>query len=128
MSKVTITDVAKAANVSIKTVSRVVNGEPNVRDYTRERVQQAILELDYRPNPSARSLATQRSYLIGLIYDDPAAYTAPSSGYVVNLQQGLLSACNPAGFDLLIHPAADSAYKGPLREERSRWSELQLGR
>lgn len=105
MSKVTITDVARAANVSIKTVSRVVNGEPNVRDDTRERVQRAILELDYRPNPSARSLATQRSYLIALIYDDPAAYEAPSSGYVVNLQQGLLTACNAAGLDLLIHPA-----------------------
>ena len=105
MSKVTITDVARAANVSIKTVSRVVNGEPNVRDDTRARVQRAILDLDYRPNPSARSLATQRSYLIALIYDDPAAYEAPSSGYVVNLQQGLLAACNSAGFDLLIHPA-----------------------
>ena len=105
MSKVTITDVARAANVSIKTVSRVVNGEPNVRDDTRERVRQAILKLDYRPNPSARSLATKRSYLIALIYDDPAAYEAPSSGYVVNLQQGLLTACNAAGFDLLIHPA-----------------------
>ncbi|MEO0345203.1 MAG: LacI family DNA-binding transcriptional regulator [Pseudomonadota bacterium] len=105
MSKITITDVARRANVSIKTVSRVVNGEPNVRDGTRERVQQAILDLDYRPNPSARSLATQRSYLVALIYDDPDAYEAPSCGYVVNLQQGLLAACNARGFDLLIHPA-----------------------
>jgi len=57
----TVFDVAKLAGVSIKTVSRVVNCEPNVRASTRERVDQAIEELDYRPNQAARNLASQRS-------------------------------------------------------------------
>ena len=53
----TIKDVAQHAGVSAMTVSRVLNAEPNVREETRERVQAAIRELNYRPNLSARSLA-----------------------------------------------------------------------
>ena len=61
MAKVTIFDVAERAGVSIKTVSRVVNREPNVRDSTRERVEQAIAALNYKPDQSARNLASQRT-------------------------------------------------------------------
>ena len=67
MPKATIDDVAKLAGVSIKTVSRVVNQEPNVRDTTRQVVEKAIAELSYIPNPSARNLASHRAHLIGLI-------------------------------------------------------------
>ena len=56
----TIFDVARAAGVSIKTVSRVANGEPHVRDSTRNRVQEAIDALDYRANPYARRLSFLR--------------------------------------------------------------------
>lgn len=104
MSKATIFDVAKLAGVSIKTVSRVVNHEPNVRASTRQRVEDAILELNYRPDQSARNLASHRSHLIGLVYDDPAAYELPSGGYVLDLQQGALEACRSALSELLIHP------------------------
>ncbi len=104
MPQATLEDVARLAGVSIKTVSRVVNREPNVRESTRTRVQQAVTQLDYRPNQSARTLRSQRSYLIGLVYDDPGCYEIPSSGYVVNMQQGLLTACRSAAYDLLIHP------------------------
>ena len=104
MQKVTIDDVAELAGVSIKTVSRVVNREPNVRESTRVRVDQAIAKLNYTPNSSARNLASRRSHLVGLVYDDPSAYEVPSSGYVIMLQQGLLKACKDAGYDLLIHP------------------------
>ena len=58
----TIHDVAARSGLSIKTVSRVVNREPNVRAETVRRVQQAIAELDYRPNFSARNLAGRRAY------------------------------------------------------------------
>ena len=61
MERATITDVANLAGVSIKTVSRVVNNEPHVRPVTRQRVDAAIAELDYRPNPAARHLASQRT-------------------------------------------------------------------
>lgn len=104
MSKATIFDVAKLAGVSIKTVSRVVNHEPNVRTSTKERVDKAIAELNYRPDQSARNLASRRSHLIGLVYDDPAAYDMPSGGYVLDLQQGALKACRSALSELLIHP------------------------
>jgi LacI family transcriptional regulator len=104
MAKPTIFDVAKVAGVSIKTVSRVVNREPNVRASTKERVEQAIAVLNYRPDQSARNLASHRSHLIGLVYDDPAAYDMPSGGYILDLQQGALTACRSAFSELLIHP------------------------
>lgn len=104
MSRATIDDVAELAGVSIKTVSRVVNREPNVRESTREKVEQAISKLNYRPNVSARNLASHRSHLIGLVYDDPSAYATPSSGYIIRMQQGTLRACQSAHFELLIHP------------------------
>ncbi len=104
MPKSTIFDVAKLAGVSIKTVSRVVNHEPNVRPSTKEKVDQAIAELKYRPDQSARNLASDRSHLIGLIYDDPDAYELPSSGYIIRMQQGALKACRSSLSELLIHP------------------------
>ena len=104
MGRATIFDVAKLASVSIKTVSRVVNKEPNVRASTRELVEKAIEELNYRPDQSARNLASQRSHLIALIYDDPSAYEIPSAGYVIRMQAGALRACRNANCELLIHP------------------------
>ena len=104
MAKPTIEDVAKLAGVSIKTVSRVVNRELNVRESTRDKVERAIARLNYRPNISARNLASHHSHLIGLIYDDPSAYDIPSSGYVIHMQQGALRACTSANYELLIHP------------------------
>ncbi len=64
---VTLEDVARLAGVSPKTVSRVINGEAHVRPATREAVNRAVNELDYRPNLAARSLAASRSLLIGLL-------------------------------------------------------------
>jgi len=104
MSRATIFDVATKAGVSIKTVSRVVNHEPNVRASTQERVKKAIEELNYRPDRSARNLASHRSHLIGLVYDDPSAYEIPSAGYVIRMQAGALRACRNANCELLIHP------------------------
>ena len=104
MSRATIFDVAELAGVSIKTVSRVVNQEPNVRDSTRERVEKAVEELNYRPDQSARNLASKRSHLIALVYDDPSAYEIPSAGYVIRMQQGALRACRRSNCELVIHP------------------------
>jgi len=104
MPKATIDDVAKLAGVSIKTVSRVVNREPNVRDSTRDKVERAISELNYRPNKAAQSLASHHSHLIVLIYDDPSAYEIPSAGFIIRMQEGALRACRTADYELLIHP------------------------
>ncbi len=99
MAKATIDDVAALAGVSIKTVSRVVNNEPNVRPATREKVDSAIAALNYRPNQSARSLAGNKSYLLGLIYGHPSAH------YVLDIQEGVLEVCRPQRYELLVHPA-----------------------
>lgn len=98
MKKLTIQDVAQKAQVSIKTVSRVLNGEASVRSSTRERVEEVIKSLNYRPDPSARRLAGNRTFLIGLLYDNP------SPSYVTNNQVGVLSQCRKYNYDLLIHP------------------------
>lgn len=98
MRSVTIDDVAKAAGVSIKTVSRVVNREPNVRAATKEKVEAAIKELNYRPNQSARGLASRRSYMIGLVYDNP------SPNYLANLQAGMIEACRDNHYGLALNP------------------------
>lgn len=99
-ASVTIEDVAQRAGVSIKTVSRVVNREPNVRDKTRAKVQEAITALDYRPNQAARGLAGRRSYMIGLLYDQHSA------NYLAHLQAGVLDSCNDAGYGLALCPAS----------------------
>ena len=62
-----MTDVARAAAVSHQTVSRVLNGHPNVRPATRARVLAAIEQLGYRPNLAARALASGRSNQLGLV-------------------------------------------------------------
>jgi DNA-binding LacI/PurR family transcriptional regulator len=62
-----ITDVARLAGVSHQTVSRVLNRHPNVREQTRLRVLAAIQELDYHPSSVARTLATGRSTVLGVV-------------------------------------------------------------
>ncbi|HEU4600572.1 MAG TPA: LacI family DNA-binding transcriptional regulator [Steroidobacteraceae bacterium] len=92
-----INDVAAAAGVAIKTVSRVLNNEPNVREETRKRVLAVVKELNYHPSLSARSLAGRRSYLIGLIYENPSA------NYIVDVQHGAMARCREGRFQLLSH-------------------------
>jgi len=104
MPRVTIDDVAELAGVSIKTVSRVANGERNVRPSTREKVERAIVQLNYRANFSARNLARQHSHLIVLVYEDPSRYETPSADYVIRMQNGALRACRQQRYELLIHP------------------------
>lgn len=94
--RITIRHVAERAGVSIKSVSRVLNKEPAVSAAIREAVERAAADLNYRPNISARALAGARSYLIGLIYDNP------SSNYVSELQMGAMAACKRAGYHLVI--------------------------
>ena len=92
--KATINDVAKQAGVSIKTVSRVMNNEPSVRQPTREKVMAAVEALNYQPNLAARNLAGSKAYSIGFVYDNPNAY------YIIDMQNGILSACKKQGFEL----------------------------
>src|SRR3954447_27078654 len=65
-----IEDVAKLANVSISTVSRVINRRSLVNEATCKRVEAAILELHYRPNAFARGLMLRKSGIVGLVLPD----------------------------------------------------------
>jgi DNA-binding LacI/PurR family transcriptional regulator len=65
--RVTLQDVAKAAGVSAQTVSRVINGKPEVAEPTRRRVLRTARHLGYRPNTVARSLASRRSHALGIV-------------------------------------------------------------
>ena len=64
---ITIYDVAREAGVSMATVSRVVNGNPNVKPSTRKKVSEVIERLDYRPNAVARGLASKKTTTVGVI-------------------------------------------------------------
>lgn len=68
--EVTIYDVAREANVSMATVSRVVNGNSNVRKETREKVEEVIKRLHYQPNAVAQGLASKKTTTVGLIVPD----------------------------------------------------------
>ena len=97
-AKVTINDIARLANVSKKTVSRVINDSPLVRDETRQKVKLIISEHGFAPDPQARALAFRRSFLIALIYDNP------SPQYVVNMQRGILDTLEGTSFQLIVRP------------------------
>lgn len=114
--KMTIDDVAEKAGVSIKTVSRVVNNESNVRSAARERVLKVIKAYNYKPNTSARNLAAHRSFLIALLYDNPSAH------YVSDLQIGALARCHHEGYFLLVeHCDSESADAGKsLKQQLAR--------
>jgi LacI family transcriptional regulator len=107
MARKTIDDVAKAAGVAIKTVSRVLNDEPNVREETRARVQAVVKALNYHPSLSARSLAGRRSYLVGLVYGNPSA------NYVVDVQHGAMTRCREKGFQLFTHQCGSKGEELP---------------
>ncbi len=114
--KPTINDVARLANVSKKTVSRVINESPFVREETRKRVAEIIEKLGFSPDPQARGLAFRRSFLMGLIYDNP---NAP---YVINIQEGALSALRKKGYELVVHPCDRTSpdFLGDIRHLVSR--------
>ena len=99
----TITDVAKKAGVSIKTVSRVMNQEPGVHADTREHVLKIMAALKYRPKLSARSLAGARSFVIVLLYYDPSA------AFVAGVQQGATLRCRQAGYHLVVESMDNDA-------------------
>lgn len=95
---VTIHDVAKRAGVSIKTVSRVMNDEPNVREAMRERVRDAMATLDYIPNAGARRMASRRSLLIGMFFHPRLAL------YATGIQLGAARKCRERDYMLAAEP------------------------
>jgi len=97
-AKLTITDIANFAGVSKKTVSRVINEAPYVNKKTRARVEGIIAEHGFKPDPQARGLAFRRSFLVGMIHDNP------NSQYVANIHLGIFDALASRGYELVIRP------------------------
>ncbi len=96
ISKTTIDQVAKAAGVSTTTISRYLNGKYEYMSVkTRERIQQIIEELGYRPSNIARSLKASKSGVVGCIIAD---ITNPFSSYVV---KGINDVCRKNGYQVL---------------------------
>jgi LacI family transcriptional regulator len=98
MANATIIDVAKHAGVSIKTVSRVINNVKTVKPQIRERVMRAIQKLDYHPNPSARGLGGNRSYLLALLYDISCGY------YATSVLAGAMERSRAANYQIVMQP------------------------
>ncbi|MGL4372863.1 MAG: LacI family DNA-binding transcriptional regulator, partial [Turicibacter sp.] len=67
---ITIYDIAKAAGVSPTTVSRVINEYSDVSEKTRKKVLEVMEKMEYIPSPSARSLSTKRSNLVGVLFSE----------------------------------------------------------
>jgi LacI family transcriptional regulator len=80
-SKITIHDIARHAGVGVGTVSRVLNGHPNVSAETEANIRKAIDDLGYRPVTAAQTLRTRRSNVLGFITDEIA--TSPHAGQII---------------------------------------------
>jgi len=114
----TIQMVADRARVSPKTVSRVINNERGVRGETRDRILEAIRQLDYQPNINARGLAGARSFLIGLFYDKPG-------DYLNEFQTGAVQRCRESDLHLMVQPL-DIASKEMTRDVSTLVRQLRL--
>lgn len=101
----TIQDVAELAGVSSMTVSRVLNNEAKVSPARKEKVLSAVRELNYRPNVSARRLASNKSFFLGLLYYDLNA------SYVSKFLLSALKQCRNSGHHLVVDEVDDDISK-----------------
>jgi DNA-binding LacI/PurR family transcriptional regulator len=115
-------DVAAQAGVSVQTVSNLVNGRPHLmRPETRERIEEALAILDYRPNATARGLRSARTRSIGfLVVDDESSFLADPMNSMV--MAGSAAAASESDHRLLIQSAplgeVDDGVFAPWHEHR----------
>lgn len=97
----TLEDIAKMSGVSRSTVSRVINGDRNVNEQTRTKVQSLIKSIDFQPNLAARGLAAGHTKVIGLVIPTGvmAIFTDPYFPLVI---QGVSAACNARGYSVML--------------------------
>ena len=102
--------IARLAGVSRSTVSRVVNDDPRVRPAVRERVLTVISDQDYHPNAAARSLASRKTRIIGLLIPGAVSFIF-SDPYFPTMIQGVTDACNANDLNimLMMDPSDDPA-------------------
>ncbi|UAC47580.1 catabolite control protein A [Bacillus aquiflavi] len=102
---ITIYDVAREANVSMATVSRVVNGNPNVKPATRKKVLDVINKLGYRPNAVARGLASKKTTTVGVIIPDI------SSIFFAELARGIEDIATMYKYNIIINSSDQNKEK-----------------
>lgn len=115
--RVTMVDVAKAAGVSVMTVSRVINGKPDVSVATRQRVLEIAERLGYRPNRIARGLATKHTGTLGLVVPDVA------NPFFAEVARGVEHVAYAGGYNVFLcntdeDPAREMAVLRSLEEKR----------
>lgn len=116
-SKVTIKDIAKECGVSITTVSRVLNNvEGSCSIDTEKRIQEAIIKLEYHPNPIARSLVTKKTNMIAVVIPDICNF------FFQDFSKGAERVCNKRGYGLLL-----CSTDGSTGKENSFLSSLSQG-
>ncbi len=101
MKRITIYDVAKEADVSLATVSRVINGSEVVREDTRIKVQEAIEKLGYKPNAIAQGLALQKTTTIALIVPEASYFY---TGQIIN---GLIDVAKIYKYNIMLHTTTE---------------------
>jgi len=92
----TIREISEKANVSIATVSKVLNGKGSVNEKTRQTVLEVARKLNYRPNLNARNLKSGQSRTIGIITEDLTVFNAPE------IVDGIAAACDEAGYHYIL--------------------------
>lgn len=97
MKRITIYDVAKEADVSLATVSRVINGSDVVREDTRVKVQDAIEKLGYKPNAIAQGLALQKTTTIAIVMPESSFF------YTGGILNGLLDTAKIYKYNIMLH-------------------------
>ena len=97
MKRITIYDVGKEADVSLATVSRVINGSEVVREDTRVKVQEAIEKLGYKPNAIAQGLALQKTTTIAIVMPGSSFFY---TGQIIN---GLLDTAKIYKYNIMLH-------------------------
>lgn len=108
MAKVTIRDVAQAAQVSVGTASMALNGKKNVNEHTRKKILEVADRLNYNPNPYAKFLTSDKTNMVGLIVTDTSN---PFFGSMIALLQHEL---NQYGYNMML-----GISRGDLEEEKA---------
>lgn len=117
MNPPTIKDVAKAADVSVATVSRVLHNLTGYSDKTRQKVMRAVEELGYQPNAIARGLVNKRTQTIGVLFPDV------SSSFSSDILRGIEEIAQEKGFSVIVCNTAEEGkrtmkYLQVLREKQ----------
>jgi LacI family transcriptional regulator len=114
--RVTMKDVAEAANVSVSTVSLVLNGVPGITESTREHVKAVMRRLNYTPNAQARRLASGQTHAVALVL--PPWQATFADPYFLELMRGTLEAVRDRGYQMLLEVADERFMENHL------WSDL----